>query len=69
MPKYLHEVANTYTPVLSYPEPVTWSLTRCGKSTHGELGHVLVDTHDVFGHVPHDLQHLILCVAGVILLL
>ena len=35
----------------------------------GEIGHVLVDSHGVFGHVPHDLQHLILCVAGVILLL
>lgn len=31
----------------------------------GELGHVLVDVPDVFGHVPHDLQHLTLYAAGV----
>ena len=35
----------------------------------GELGHVLVDVPDVSGHVPHDLQHLALYVASVILLL
>lgn len=68
-----HSLETQLRPVLARTalahSPDSKAFPGSGPCTYDELGEVVIDFHNVLGHVLHDFQHLTLHVACVILLL